>query len=264
MGEPVAFQEQEATSSTVTVVESDEQVCKYVYLSVYCHNINMFRVYSIFNVVNYKSFHLTWTRLVNVHANQPENFPLNGIRILDLTRIVAGPFCTMILGDLGAEVIKIERPGIGDDSRKWGPPFIKSTTETCYFISLNRNKKSICVDFKCEKGRDLIYKMARISDVLIENYVPGKLKEVGLGYEDFVKIAPHLIYCSITGYGSQGCYKNKPGYDLIASSVGGLLHITGPENGEPVRVGVAVTDMATGKYLSKYNHEILTVFSVLK
>lgn len=177
-----------------------------------------------------------------------EDFPLNGIRIMDLTRIVAGPYCTMILGDLGAEIIKIERPGTGDEARKWGPPFIGNSTETSYFISLNRNKKSICVNMKSEKGRNLLYDMADKSDVLVENYVPGKLSEIGLGYEDFKKIAPHLIYCSITGYGPSGPYKNKPGYDVIAASVGGLLHITGPKDGEPVKVGVAVTDLATGKY----------------
>lgn len=181
------------------------------------------------------------------HMNQTQEIsPLDGIRIIDLTRIVAGPYCTMILGDLGAEVLKIERPGTGDEARKWGPPYIPDTNETCYFISLNRNKKSICVDLKSQRGRELLYEIAKKSDVLVENYVPGKLNEFGLGYEDFSKIAPHLIYCSITGYGSQGKYKNKPGYDVIVASIGGLLHITGPQNGEPVKVGVAVTDLATG------------------
>ncbi|CAG9814257.1 unnamed protein product [Phaedon cochleariae] len=178
--------------------------------------------------------------------NNVENSPLNGIRILDLTRIVAGPYCTMVLSDLGAEVIKVERPGTGDESRKWGPPFIGNTSESCYFVAVNRNKKSICVNLKSPKGRDILYKLAKKSDVLVENYVPGKLDELQLGYEDFNKVAPHLIYCSITGYGSKGPYKHKPGYDVIAASVGGLLHITGPSGGEPVKVGVAVTDLATG------------------
>ncbi|XP_023012350.2 succinyl-CoA:glutarate CoA-transferase [Leptinotarsa decemlineata] len=177
-----------------------------------------------------------------------DNSPLNGIRILDLTRIVAGPYCTMILSDLGAEVIKIERPGTGDEARKWGPPFIRDTPEACYFVSVNRNKKSVCVDLKSPKGKDIIYKLAEKSDVFVENYVPGKLDELGLGYEELKKIAPSLIYCSITGYGPRGPYRNKPGYDVIAASVGGLLHITGPKNGEPVKVGVAVTDLATGLY----------------
>lgn len=177
-----------------------------------------------------------------------EDFPLNGVRILDLTRIVAGPYCTMILGDLGAEVLKIERPGTGDEARTWGPPFIGDTKESCYFLAVNRNKKSICVDLKSDDGKDILYKLAKKSDILIENYVPGKLDEMKLGYKDFKEIAPHLIYCSITGYGSEGPYKNKPGYDVIAASIGGLLHITGPKDGEPVKVGVAVTDLATGRF----------------
>lgn len=174
--------------------------------------------------------------------------PLEDVRVLDLTRIVAGPYCTMILGDLGADIIKIERPGGGDEARKWGPPFVGDGRETCYFVSLNRNKKSVCVDLKSEKGREIIYELATKSDVLVENYVPGKLDALKLGYEDLRKVAPHLVYCSITGYGFEGPYKNKPGYDLIAASLGGLLHITGPIDGEPVKVGVAATDLATGLY----------------
>lgn len=173
---------------------------------------------------------------------------LSGIRILDLTRIVAGPYCTMILGDLGAEVLKIERPGTGDEARKWGPPYIADTSETCYFASLNRNKKSVCIDIKSRKGREILFEIAQHCDVLVENYVPGKLDELELGYDNFKQVAPHLVYCSITGYGRTGPYRNRPGYDLIAASTGGLLHITGPEDGEPAKVGVAVTDLATGLY----------------
>lgn len=136
---------------------------------------------------------------------------LSGIRVIDLTRIVAGPYCTMILGDLGAEIIKIERPGCGDEARKWGPPFVANTTETCYFVALNRNKKSVCIDLKSIKGRQLIYNLAKESDVLVENYVPGKLDEFELGYEHLKAVAPHLLYCSITGYGPEGPYRNKPG-----------------------------------------------------
>lgn len=183
--------------------------------------------------------------LKSFHSSE---YPLDGVRILDLTRIVAGPYCTMILGDLGAEVLKIEVPGVGDEARKWGPPFISGTSETCYFIALNRNKKSICVNLKRSEGKEILYDLARKSDVLVENFVPGKLDELKLGYEHFKEIAPHLIYCSITGYGPEGPYKNKPGYDVIAASVGGLLHITGPRGGEPVKVGVAVTDLATGMF----------------
>ncbi|XP_050465378.1 succinate--hydroxymethylglutarate CoA-transferase [Cataglyphis hispanica] len=172
--------------------------------------------------------------------------PLNGIRILDLTRIVAGPYCTMILGDLGAEILKIERPGDGDEARKWGPPFFEGTQESTYFMSVNRNKKSVCIDLK--RGKDIIYDLAQTCDVLVENYVPGKLDSMGLGYEDIAKIAPRLIYCSLTGYGSQGPYANRPGYDVIAASLGGLLHITGPKDGPPCKVGVAMTDLAMGLY----------------
>ncbi|XP_018356683.1 PREDICTED: succinate--hydroxymethylglutarate CoA-transferase [Trachymyrmex septentrionalis] len=172
--------------------------------------------------------------------------PLNGVRVLDLTRIVAGPYCTMILGDLGAEILKIERPDGGDEARKWGPPFFQGTQESTYFMSVNRNKKSVCIDLK--KGKNIIYELAQTSDVLIENYVPGKLSSMGLGYEDMAKIAPRLIYCSLTGYGSSGPYANRPGYDVVAASLGGLLHITGPKDGPPCKVGVAMTDMATGLY----------------
>ncbi|XP_053694788.1 succinate--hydroxymethylglutarate CoA-transferase [Sabethes cyaneus] len=173
-------------------------------------------------------------------------YPLDGIKILDLTRIVAGPYCTMILSDLGAEVYKIERPFSGDESRKWGPPFLEGSKDAVYFMASNRNKKSVCVDLK--KGRDVIYDFARKCDVLVENYVPGKLDEMGLGYKDIRQVAPELIYCSITGYGAKGPYKNKPGYDVIAASIGGLLHITGSEDGAPAKVGVAITDIATGLY----------------
>lgn len=177
-----------------------------------------------------------------------DDAPLAGIRIIDLTRIVAGPYCTMILGDLGAEVIKIEQPGTGDEARKWGPPFIEKTNESCYFVSLNRNKKSVCVNLKTEAGRKIIYDLAAKSDVLVENYVPGKLDKLQLGYPHLKTIAPHLIYCSITGYGSKGPYSKRPGYDAIAASIGGLMHITGPQDGEPCKTGVALTDTATGLY----------------
>ncbi|XP_037819397.1 succinate--hydroxymethylglutarate CoA-transferase [Lucilia sericata] len=176
-----------------------------------------------------------------------EQHPLKGIKILDLTRIVAGPYCTMILADMGAEVYKIERPFAGgDESRKWGPPFLKESKDSTYFLASNRNKKSVCLDLK--KGRDIIYELAKKCDVLVENYVPGKLDKLGLGYQQMKEIAPHLIYCSLTGYGSQGPYAQRPGYDVIAASMGGLLHITGERGGPPSKVGVAVTDVATGLY----------------
>ncbi|XP_074431704.1 succinyl-CoA:glutarate CoA-transferase isoform X6 [Larus michahellis] len=172
--------------------------------------------------------------------------PLDGVKILDLTRVLAGPFATMNLGDLGAEVIKVERPGAGDDTRAWGPPF--AGTESVYFLSVNRNKKSIAINMKDSKGAKLIRELAAVSDVFVENYVPGKLAEMGLGYEDVKKIAPHIVYCSITGYGQTGPMVQRGGYDSIAAAVSGLMHITGHEGGEPVRPGVAMTDLATGLY----------------
>nr|CAD7442676.1 unnamed protein product [Timema bartmani] len=174
--------------------------------------------------------------------------PLAGLKVIDLTRIVAGPYCTMILGDLGAEVIKVEVPGTGDEARKWGPPFVKDSKDTCYFAALNRNKKSICVNLKSKKGQELVYDLARQCDVLVENYVPGKLRQFLLDYESVQTVAPHLVYCSLTGFGPKGPYSKRPGYDVIAASMGGLLNITGPKEGEPCKVGVAVTDIATGLY----------------
>ncbi|XP_071592276.1 succinyl-CoA:glutarate CoA-transferase isoform X10 [Heliangelus exortis] len=153
--------------------------------------------------------------------------PLDGVKILDLTRVLAGPFATMNLGDLGAEVIKVEKPGAGDDTRAWGPPF--AGTESVYFLSINRNKKSIAVNMKDSKGVKLIRELAAVSDVFVENYVPGKLAEMGLGYEDIKKIAPHIVYCSITGYGQTGPMVQRGGYDSIAAAVSGLMHITGHE-----------------------------------
>ncbi|XP_073921461.1 succinyl-CoA:glutarate CoA-transferase isoform X3 [Castor canadensis] len=172
--------------------------------------------------------------------------PLEGVKILDMTRVLAGPFATMNLGDLGAEVIKVERPGTGDDTRTWGPPFVG--TESTYFLSVNRNKRSIAVNIKDPKGMKIIKELAAVCDVFVENYVPGKLSEMGLGYEDIEKIAPHIIYCSITGYGQTGPMSQRAGYDAVASAISGLMHITGPEDGDPVRPGVAMTDLATGLF----------------
>jgi succinate--hydroxymethylglutarate CoA-transferase len=174
---------------------------------------------------------------------------LDKIKVLDLTRIVAGPFCTMILSDLGAQIYKVESPGQGDECRNW-PPYIGDAKNkiSCYFASVNRNKKSICINLKSERGKEIIYDLAKNCDVLVENYVPGKLDKMGLGYETLKKIAPQLIYCSVTGYGPKGPYKTRPGYDVIAASVGGMVHITGPEDGAPCKPGVAMTDIATGLY----------------
>ncbi|XP_022529112.2 succinate--hydroxymethylglutarate CoA-transferase isoform X5 [Astyanax mexicanus] len=153
--------------------------------------------------------------------------PLDGVKVLDLTRVLAGPFATMILGDLGAEVIKVERPGPGDDTRAWGPPFVGE--ESAYFLSVNRNKKSIAVNLKDPEGAKLVTELATRCDILVENYLPGKLDEMGLGYKQLSQVAPQIIYCSISGYGQTGPHSHKPGYDSIASAASGMMHITGPE-----------------------------------
>ncbi|XP_069368461.1 succinate--hydroxymethylglutarate CoA-transferase isoform X3 [Paralichthys olivaceus] len=172
--------------------------------------------------------------------------PLEGVRVLDLTRVLAGPFATMILGDLGAEVIKVERPGAGDDTRVWGPPFISS--ESVYFLSINRNKKSIAVDLKHPQGAKIIKELTSVCDVLVENFLPGKLQQLNLGFEQLIQVNPQIIFCSISGYGQTGPRSQSPGYDSIACAMSGMMHITGPEGGEPVRPGVAMTDLATGLY----------------
>ncbi|KAL7306533.1 hypothetical protein TKK_0001226 [Trichogramma kaykai] len=188
---------------------------------------------------------INWIRTYSTNKDDDRS-PLSGIRVLDLTRIIAGPYCTMLLGDLGAEIFKIEKPHSGDESRNWGPPFLGDAKEAAYFLSVNRNKKSICIDLK--KGKDIIYDLAKKCDILVENYIPGTLSKMGYGYDHIKHVAPHLIYCSLTGYGSEGPYAKKPGYDVIASSLGGLMHITGPKDGFPCKAGVAVTDIATGLY----------------
>ncbi|XP_077410134.1 succinyl-CoA:glutarate CoA-transferase isoform X1 [Vanacampus margaritifer] len=172
--------------------------------------------------------------------------PLEGVRVLDLTRVLAGPFATMLLGDLGAEVIKVEKPGAGDDTRAWGPPFVGS--ESVYFLSVNRNKKSIAVDLKHPRGAQVVRQLAGVCDVLMENFLPGRLSAMGLGYDELSRPNPALIYCSISGYGQTGPENQSPGYDSIASAVSGMMHITGSEDGDPVRPGVAMTDLATGLY----------------
>ena len=164
--------------------------------------------------------------------------PLCGVRILDLSRVLAGPFCSMTLADLGAEVIKVERPHLGDDTRKWGPPFMGSASaesdpQSVYFLSVNRNKKSICLDLKSEDARRLIVeKLVPVCDVLIENFLPGTMEKIGLGYKTLSEKCPRLIYASISGYGASGPYEKRGGYDVVASALAGLTHITGPSDGE--------------------------------
>ncbi|KAH8594277.1 caib/baif family protein-like protein [Bisporella sp. PMI_857] len=184
--------------------------------------------------------------------------PLKGIKVLDMTRVLAGPYCTQILGDLGAEVIKIEHPTKGDDTRHWGPPYAKYTDdslrtgvgESAYFISVNRNKKSVGLSFQHKAGVKILHKLAAESDVLVENYLPGTLKKYGMDYPTLQKLNPKLIYASITGYGQTGPYSDRAGYDVMVEAEMGLMHITGSRDGPPVKVGVAVTDLTTGLYTS--------------
>jgi len=183
--------------------------------------------------------------------------PLTGIRVLDLTRVLAGPWCTQNLADLGAEVVKIERPGAGDDTRAWGPPYLKDqdgndTTEAAYYLSANRNKKSVALDIATPRGAELVRELARQSDILVENFKVGGLRKYGLDYESLSKENPGLIYCSITGFGQTGPYATRPGYDFMIQGMGGLMSITGERDdapgGGPQKAGVAVADLMTGMY----------------
>ncbi|TVY55228.1 Succinate--hydroxymethylglutarate CoA-transferase [Lachnellula cervina] len=191
-------------------------------------------------------------------AGNDMTLPLKGYKVLDMTRVLAGPYCTQILGDLGAEVIKIEHPTKGDDTRHWGPPYAKykegsgleGPGESAYFFAVNRNKKSLGLSFQHKSGVDILHKLVAESDILVENYLPGTLKKYGMDFETLNKINPRLIYASITGYGQTGPYSNRAGYDVMVEAEFGLMHITGSRDGPPVKVGVAVTDLTTGLYTS--------------
>lgn len=172
---------------------------------------------------------------------------LKDVRVIDLSRVLAGPFCTMMLGDLGAEIIKIEAPGIGDDTRHWAPPFAEGG-ESAYFLSTNRNKRSITLNLKSENGMNVLKDLIRKGDVLIDNFKKGTLEKFGLDYDTLQELRPGLIYCTITGFGYTGPYSDRPGYDFITQAVGGLMSLTGPKDGEPYRVGIAIADILTGIY----------------
>ena len=183
--------------------------------------------------------------------------PLSHIRVIDLSRVLAGPWCGQNLADLGAEVIKIERPGTGDDSRAFGPPWLKDrggkdTKESAYFASANRGKKSVTVNLSRPGGQGIVRELARKSDVLIENYKVGDLARYGLGYEDLRKINPRLVYCSVTGFGQTGPYRDRPGYDFMIQGMGGLMSITGERDdapgGGPQKAGIPIADIMTGMY----------------
>jgi formyl-CoA transferase len=172
---------------------------------------------------------------------------LEGVRVLDPSRVLAGPYCTMMLGDLGADIIKIEAPGLGDDTRHWGPPFT-SGGESAYFLCVNRNKCSMTLNLKSNQGIQILKELIRLSDVLVENFRVDTMDKWGLNYEALQVLHPGLIYCSITGYGYTGPYRSLPGYDFIIQAQGGVMSITGPEEGEPYKVGVAIADITAGLF----------------
>lgn len=171
--------------------------------------------------------------------------PLQGVRVLDLSRVLAGPYCTMMMADYGADIIKIEPPGEGDDSRAFGP-FVGK--ESAYFMSLNRNKRSMTLNFKRTEDCELFKEMVRHADVVVENYRPGTMEKFGLGYEELKAINPKLIYAACSGFGHTGPYRDKPAYDIIVQAMGGIMSITGPENGDPTRVGASVGDIIAGMF----------------
>ena len=185
--------------------------------------------------------------------NTNTNTALGHLRVLDLSRVLAGPWCTQMLADLGADVVKVERPGIGDDTRHWGPPFLRdaagaATAHASYYTACNRNKRSVTIDMARPEGQALIRQMAAQSDVLVENFKVGGLAQYGLDYAALKAINPRLIYCSVTGFGHDGPYAHRAGYDLMIQAMGGMMSITGATEGGPTRVGVAVIDVMTGVY----------------
>jgi len=182
-------------------------------------------------------------------AHSSDSGPLAGITVLDLSRVLSGPYCTMLLADMGARVIKIEHPDRGDDTRHWGPPFVAG--ESAYFLSINRNKESVSLDFKQPEGRRLLDGLIARADVLVENFRPGTLDRLGLGYEQLADVRPRLVYCSISGFGRTGPRREQPGYDAVMQGEGGLMSITGPEDGPPYRLGVAIADLVTGMFAAQ-------------
>ncbi|KWE54326.1 CoA-transferase [Burkholderia ubonensis] len=182
---------------------------------------------------------------------------LSHIRVLDLTRVLAGPWCAQTLADFGADVIKVERPGAGDDTRHWGPPYLKDangadTAEAAYYLAANRNKRSVTVDIATPEGQQIVRELAAQSDVVLENYKVGQLKKYGLDYDSLRAVKPDLVYCSVTGFGQTGPYAHRAGYDFIIQGIGGFMSITGERDGEPgggpQKAGVAISDLATGLY----------------
>jgi crotonobetainyl-CoA:carnitine CoA-transferase CaiB-like acyl-CoA transferase len=175
--------------------------------------------------------------------------PLDGLTVIDLTRVLSGPYCTMLLADMGARVIKIEQPGRGDDTRGWGPPFVGS--ESAYFLSINRNKESLTLDLKRDAGRALLERLLARADVLVENFRPGTMQRLGLGYDALAPRYPSLVYCSISGFGQTGPRRDQPGYDAVIQGEGGLMSITGEQHGPPLRLGVAISDIVSGMFAAQ-------------
>ncbi|MBI3734153.1 MAG: CoA transferase [Chloroflexi bacterium] len=172
--------------------------------------------------------------------------PLDDIRVLDLSRVLAGPYCTMMLADLGAEVIKVEQPGRGDESRQWGPPFVGG--ESAYFLGINRNKQDITLNLQHERGRQLVRELVPHADVLVENFKLGSMEEWGLGYESLKALNPRLVYCNISGYGNDGPKAGLPGYDFILEAEAGFMSLNGPVEGPPMRAPLAIIDLTTGMF----------------
>ena len=181
--------------------------------------------------------------------------PLSGLRVLDISRILAGPTCTQLLGDMGADIIKIERPGAGDDTRRWGPPFVKDadgndTSESAYYLCANRNKRSLAVDMAHPEGAKIIRRLLKSCDIMIENFKVGGLARYGLAYDDLKGEFPQLIYCSISGFGQTGPYADQAGYDYLIQAMGGIMSVTGEPEGEPMKVAVGIADVMCGMYAS--------------
>ncbi|MFN8061495.1 MAG: CoA transferase [Vicinamibacterales bacterium] len=183
--------------------------------------------------------------------------PLTGITVVDLTRVLSGPYCTMVLGDLGARVIKVERPGTGDDTRAWGPPFQQG--ESSYFLSVNRNKESLTLDFKPSEGREVLRRLLATADVVVENFRPGTLDKLGLDQATLRAAYPRLVYCSISGFGQTGPRRDEPGYDAVMQAEGGLMSVTGATDGPPFRLGVAIADIVSGMFAA---HGVLAALFV--
>ena len=175
--------------------------------------------------------------------------PLDGLLVVDFTRVLSGPYCTMLLGDMGARVIKIEQPGRGDDTRAWGPPFVGA--ESAYFLSINRNKESLTLDLKHPSARSIVERLLERADVLVENFRPGTMERLGLGYDVVSSRFPRLVYCSISGFGQTGPRRNQAGYDAVVQAEGGLMSITGAADGPPHRLGVAISDIVSGMFAAQ-------------